>query len=233
DGPSAQAAAPPSGRTPRRAVSAGALAKPAARPVARLVPRIGALPADRDLCDHGVPVRHRLQPGDRRQFAPPRRDPDPGLPLAYAPSVALRRDAGAARDLRARRDPAAAGEALVGDPEALRVAAAALDGARARAPQPRAAGWRKPVRLRDRRAQHPALLPVQVHVRTGALLRRRDLPRRPRAAHWPEAAHSRARVPPARRAAAAPRPARGHGARAARRGLNGPDRTRRADYLQA
>ena len=52
--------------------------------------------------------------------------------------------------------PGAAGEALVGDPEAVRVAAGALARARPRAALAAAAGRRRALRVRHRRAQRPA-----------------------------------------------------------------------------
>ena len=51
-----------------RAVSPRVLAQPAARPVADLVPRLGAAAADRDLRAHRLPLPPRLLPGPRRQL---------------------------------------------------------------------------------------------------------------------------------------------------------------------
>ena len=91
-------------------------------------------------------------------------------------------NAGPARDGRHHHRPAAAGEAVVGHPAPVRVAAGDRAGERAgahRHPAARRLGD-LPVRHRDR--QRAALLPVALRLPRGALLRRADLHRVARAA---------------------------------------------------
>ena len=142
------------------------LAQPAARPLADLVPRLGAAAADRDLRGHRLSLPRRLLhriSGDNSVTGPGRLGSIcyffdwPTAPAwLYALTQGLHVVSGA------RRDPDPAGEALVGDAEAVRVAAV-----------------RSPAHALERlslallvggslfvfftgRPQHPALLPVEL-----------------------------------------------------------------------
>ena len=102
--------------------------------------------------DHRLRLPRRLRPRPRRQRPDRRLRVRPLLlRLADEPDLALLADPVAAPDRRLRRDPDPAGEALVGDPAALRAAPGPLDRARARAAQRAAAG-----RLLDLPASSPA-----------------------------------------------------------------------------
>ena len=71
-----------------------------------------------------------------------------GLRLAGVAVLALRAHPGPARERRARGGPVPAGQAVVGDPAAVRVAAGARPRARDRAAVARAAGRRRDLRVR-------------------------------------------------------------------------------------
>ena len=178
-------AAPASGSAAagHRPVPARVLAQPAARPLADLVPRLGDAAALRRRGAHRLPLPRRLQPRPRRQRRDRRLRGRPLLlRLADEPGLALLVDPGAARDRRLRRDPDPAGEAVVGDPEAVRAPAGALGRARPRAAEPAAARRLLDLPVRHRRDQRPVLAAVRVLVRPRPLLRGDDLPRRAGAA---------------------------------------------------
>ena len=137
------------------------------------------------------------------------------LRLADGPELALRAHPGPAHERRAGRDPVPAGEAVVGHPAAVRVAAGHEPGAGDRAALDRAARLERGLRARHGRDERAVLVPVQVQLRGRALLRRDRLRRLAGAARDRQAAGDRARLPRARRAQAAARRPREHEARAA------------------
>ena len=151
------------------------LAQSAAGTVADRGARTGPLdrPSDRDR-DRAA-VERRLPAGAGRKRARPRhRRPARLLPVRWPtqPVVALRADPGAARLGRTRAVPRAAGEAVVGDPAAVRVAAGPQPGARAGTALAGAAGRQRAVRVRHRHSQHPVLVRVPLLLHPCALLRR-------------------------------------------------------------
>ena len=131
----------------------------------------------------GLPLPRRLPARPRSQR--PRR-PRPAvhdvLRLADGPVMVLRLHPGAARERRPGRHPGRAGEALVGDPAPVPVAARAHAGGGDRARLGRAAGRQHRLPARHRRREHPVLVRLRLRLRQGALLRRgrvRGGPRRP------------------------------------------------------
>ncbi|CAA9517342.1 MAG: Putative transmembrane protein, partial [uncultured Solirubrobacteraceae bacterium] len=217
--------------------SAGPLpARDLAQPGARAVADVGA--GRRAARRHpgrlrdGPAVLRRLRAGAREQQ--PHRRPRPAgllcVLLADEPELAVRADAGTARHDRHRARADRAREAVVGDAQALRVAAAALPGARAGAREPGAAGELDAVSVRDGDLQRPAVLPVEVLLPVGALLRRLGLHRGVRAARRAQGADD---APLAARAPAAGRTATRAGRDDARARPVGVDRAgaERADDL--
>ena len=217
------------GRAAPGSLPAGVLPLAAARAVADQRAGLDPARADRDRRPDRLPLARRLPPEPARQRDRARR-PRPAVPrLAGRPVVAVRAHAGAAHERRAGRDPVPAGEAVVGDPAAVRVAAGQKPGAGDRAALDRAAGRERGVRARDRRDQRAVLVPVQVQLRGRALLRRDRVRRVAGAARDRQDAGGDPRLSRARRAQAAARQPREHEARA--RGRAGLARPGGADDL--
>ncbi len=128
----------------------------------------------------GLLSNDAYQPGLGGNALGRRLGPAGPLPVRVAdpPVLAVCGHPGPARHDRAGAVPGPAGEAVVGDPPALRVAAGPKPGTRAGTAFARAAGRRGAVRVRHRHHQHPVLVRVQVLLRPGPLLRRLGVHRR-------------------------------------------------------
>src|SRR6185437_15616348 len=191
--------------TPARPIPARVLAQPAARPLAHIRARQPAAAAAPDRGRHRLPLAHGVPARSRPQRDP---RPHPRLPalhlqLAHQPELAVRAQPGSARERGHRGGAAALGEAVVGDPAAVRLAAREEPGDGGRARVAVAARGRRAVRVRHRDLEHPGLLPLALQLPPGALLRRLGVPGRSLRPRNREDAGDRARVPRARRHAAA------------------------------
>ena len=93
------------------------------------------------------------------------------LRLAHHPVVAVPVDPGPARRVGAGGDTGGAGQVVVGDSAAVRVAAGAVGGPGSRAGDAADAGGRDPLRDRHRCAQHPVRLHFRVQFLHRALFR--------------------------------------------------------------
>ncbi len=94
------------------------------------------------------------------------------------PVVALPAQPGPARRARPDPDPGRAGQAVVGDPPAVRLAAGPLDRAGAGTSFAADAGRRDPLRDHHRRAEHPVRLHLRLQLLHRPLLRRVGVHRR-------------------------------------------------------
>ncbi|CAA9498826.1 MAG: PROBABLE CONSERVED TRANSMEMBRANE PROTEIN, partial [uncultured Solirubrobacteraceae bacterium] len=206
------------------------LEEPAARAVADRVPRLDPPGARHDRRGHRLPQPRGVQPEPRHERDRPGRGRPrvPAVRLADVAVVALRAQPGPPRHGRVRRGAAAAGQAVERHPAAVQVAAGRLPGGGHRARGDRAARRLGALPVRHRRRERPDLLPVQVQLRAGALLRGDRVRGGAGAPRRGEDAGDPAGVPGARRAQAAARRPRAHRVRAARParrpGAGGPGR---------
>ena len=163
---------------PALAVSAESLAKSTSRTVAD--ERAGLGPADRDPSARRDRARllRGLQPAARaqRHHAWARRAGLLPLQLVHQPVVDLPGEPGNPRHPGPGAHAGAPGQAVVGHPEAVRMAPHPFDRLRARTRQPGAAGRRGGVRVLHRHLQRRVLLPVEVLLLRRSFLRCLGLP---------------------------------------------------------
>ena len=177
-------ASPPTGHGP-----AAALAEPVAGTLAHLGVRRGVagLPAagDRHRAArlHGLRPAVRPGPAHRRGVAAAA-----VLRLADPAVLVVPAHAGGARRPGPGPDPGRPGQAVVGRPAAVRLAAGPVDRPGARAGLAADAGGRDPVRAGHRRPQHPVRLRLRVQLLHRALLRSMGVHRRVRRARGHQAA---------------------------------------------
>ena len=141
-------------------------------------PGVGAAGRAAGRDDHRAAVVYRVRtavrPGDtgRRRLAQVA-----DVRLADRPVVAVPAQSRSACRTRADPDPDRAGQTLVGDPAAVRVATGAVDRAAARTRLAADARRRDPVRDHHRRPEHPVRLHFRLQLLHGPLLRRLGLHR--------------------------------------------------------
>ena len=117
-------------------------------------------------------VRAAVRPGDTGRC---RLAEGSDVRLADRPIVAVPTQSGSACRTRADPDSDRAGQALVGDPAAVRVATVAVDRAAPRTHLSVDARRRDPVRDHHRRPEHPVRLHFRLQLLHGPLLRRLGL----------------------------------------------------------
>src|SRR5271163_696966 len=138
------------------------------------------------------------------------------LRLAEQPVVAVPPEPGPARGSGPGNDPSGAGETLVGNSPAIRLAPVAFAGPGARAVDAAHGGRRDPVRDRHRGPQHPIRLHFRIQLLHGALLRGVGIYRRICVPCLPEAADNGAQPAVAVAALGVRHVGGRHGARTAR-----------------